>query len=355
MNRTLRLCSLLAAVLAAGLVGTSPADAHGSAPPAPDTLATGLVGPLQLDIGHRGQVYVAQSFAGQLSRLGDHGNVVSLASETVSVEGVASRKWAVAYTTRNDAEDPASLVAELKLRRADGSVRTVADLAAYEAAKNPDQLNRYGFRQLGDECLAQLPPELQPYTGQVDSNPYALANAPGGGWFVADAGANAILHVSRAGKVSTYFVFRPQKSVISAEAAAANGLPDCTVGATFAFEPVPTDVEVNAQGYLLTTLLPGGPEDASLGARGSLVRIGGDGEYSNLASGFLGATNLAIGQGGRIYVAELFGGQISMYRHGVVSPVLSVPSPAGLEYRQGRLYASTDVFGAGNVVSLRVT
>lgn len=354
MKRTLRLCSLLAAVLAASLVGTVPADAHRSSPSEPRTLATGLVGPLQLDIGHRGQVYVAQSFAGQLSRLGHGGTVVGLASETSSVEGVASRKWAVAYTTRNDAEDPASLVAELKLRRADGSVRTVADLAGYEAATNPDQLNRYGFRQLGADCLAQLPPELQPYTGQIDSNPYALANAPDGGWFVADAGANAILHVTRSGKVSTYFVFRPQKSVISAEAAAANGLPDCTIGATFAFEPVPTDVEVNAQGYLLTTLLPGGPEDESLGARGALVRIGGDGEYSNLADGFLGATNLAIGKGGRIYVAELFGNQISEYRHGDVTPVLSVASPAGLEYRHGRLIASTDVFGAGNVIAMRV-
>jgi hypothetical protein len=330
-----------------------PATGSPPAPPEPEPIATGLAGPLQLDVGHRGQIYVGQSFAGLLSRIGAGGNVVNLTSETASVEGVASRRWAVAYTTRAG-DNPSNLVSELKLRKPDGTVRTIADLAAYEAAHNPDQLQRYGFRNLDAECLAQLPPDLPlaPYTGQIDSHAYALAKTKGG-WFVADAGANAILKVTRSGKVSTYFVFRPQKAVVTAEAAAGLGLPDCTVGATFAFEAVPTDVEVNAQGFLIVSLLPGGPEDATLGARGSLVRIGGDGEYSNLATGFLGATNLAIAPHGRIYVSEIFGNQISVYHQGSVTPVLSVPSPAGLEYHRGALIASTDVFGAGNIVSIR--
>ena len=181
-----------------------------------------------------------------------------------------------------------------------------------------------------------------------------MANAPGGGWYVADAAGNAILKVSKKGKVSTYFVLRPQKAVVTAEAAALFGLPDCAIGATYAFEPVPTDVEVKRQGYLIVSMLPGGPEDASLGARGGVIRIGGDGEYSNLASGFLGATNVAIGKGGRIYVAELFANRVSVLRDGVVKTVADVPSPAGVEYANGMLYVSTDVFANGSIVTIDV-
>lgn len=318
------------------------------APEEPKVVASGLAGPLQLDVGHRGQIYTGQSFAGLLTRIGRNGNQVTLTSEPASVSGVASRRWSVAYTVRGD--DPANPLAQLKLRRANGQIRIVADLAAYEAAHNPDAGNRYGFRGLSADCLAQLPPDFQPYTGQVDSNPYALLNVPGG-WLVADAGANAILKVTKRGRVSTFFVFRPQKATVSAEVAASFGLPDCVAGKTFAFEPVPTDIEQNAGGYFFSTLLPGGPEDASLGARGALIRFDADGEFSNLASGFLGATNLAIGRGGRIYVAELFGNQISMFRHGTVTPVRSLPSPAGVEYSRGRLVVSTDVFGDGTIVS----
>ena len=352
MFRSTRALALVAAGAAtAGMLGATASPASGrTAEPQPIT--TGLVSPLQLDIGKHGEIYVAQSFAGILSRVDHTGDVVNLLSEPTSVSGVAAGRHSIAYTVRGD--DPANPLALLKVRRADGSVRTVADLYAFEAKRNPDAHNRYGIRGLSASCADSVPPELQPfvlpYKGAVDSNPYALLSGPGG-WFVADAGANAIVWVSTSGKVREVFTFRPQKSVITAEGAASVGLPECVVGKTFAFEPVPTDVEYTARGALVASLLPGGPEDASLGARGAIVRIGKHG-FTNLARGFLGATNLAVGKGGRIYVAELFGNQISMYRHGHVTPVVSVPNPAGLEYSHGTLIASTDVFGAGNIVAL---
>ena len=141
-------------------------------------------------------------------------------------------------------------------------------------------------------------------------------------------------------------------------------------GATFNFEPVPTDVEYDGRGALVASLLPGGPEDASLGARGSVVRITlhghhdrraskhamgwGRGHCGVVASGFLGATNVAVDPRGRIYVSELFGNQISVIGRGGARPLLSVPSPAGLEYSRGSLVASTDVFAAGNLVRIRL-
>ena len=73
-----------------------------------------------------------------------------------------------------------------------------------------------------------------------------------------------------------------------------------------------------------------------------------------LASGFLGAANVAVDERGRVYVSELFANQISVVRGGRGVPVASVPSPAGLEYSRGWLVASTDVFANGSIVRMRL-
>ncbi|WP_421734904.1 hypothetical protein [Cellulomonas sp.] len=73
------------------------------------------------------------------------------------------------------------------------------------------------------------------------------------------------------------------------------------------------------------------------------------------ATGFAGATNVAIGSGGTVFVAELYANQVSsVSRRGVVTPLVSLNQPAGLEWSHGKLYVSTDVFGDGKIVSLRV-
>jgi hypothetical protein len=99
----------------------------------------------------------------------------------------------------------------------------------------------------------------------------------------------------------------------------------------------------------MATLLPGGPEDDSLGARGSIWKIPGDFEVFEVASGFLGATNLAVGRPGYLYVTELFGNRVSELHNGVITPVINLPAPAGLEYDAGDLVVSYDVFGDGKV------
>ncbi len=63
-----------------------------------------------------------------------------------------------------------------------------------------------------------------------------------------------------------------------------------------------------------------------------------------VAGGFLGATNVALDDRGRIYVAELFGGKVSVIKHGDVSTVAELTNPAGVEYKDGKLYVSYDVF-----------
>jgi len=141
--------------------------------------------------------------------------------------------------------------------------------------------------------------------------------------------------------------------MITAEIAAANGLPDCTIGLTYNFEPVPTDVEVAPNGTLYVSLLPGGPEDPSLGARGSVYTVNPrTGTTQKIAGGFAGATNLALGPGGTIYVSELFADRIAVVRGGTTVDTIALSWPAAVEYARGTLYASTNVFGNGAVVTI---
>ena len=345
-TRTLAAVAAGATALVLSVPTSASADASVS-----DPIATGLAGPLQIAV-QSGNVYVGQSFAGLLTKVRPDGTTRDLTAQPGEVAGVAVRGNNVAFTfTGGDETHP---VARLMLRRADGVIRTVADLYRFEKTRNPDRRTRYGFLGLSEACAAAVPDEVggYPYRGQVDSHPYAVAKDPAGGWFVADAGGNTLLKVERNGRVGLVAVLPPQHAAITPEAAEQFGLPDCTIGTSYAFEAVPTDVEVDSDGSLVVSLLPGGPEDASLGARGAVVRVGPGGSTHTLGSGFLGATNVALGRHGRIFVAELFGNRISMLRNHTVTPVVDVPSPASIEFFRGRIYASIDVFGAGSIVTI---
>ncbi len=101
------------------------------------------------------------------------------------------------------------------------------------------------------------------------------------------------------------------------------------------------------------TSLPGGPENPSLGARGAVYRVNpATGSVTRIGSGFTGATGLAISPAGRIYVAELFGNQISALNNGGPQPLVNVNAPAALEWANGKLYATIDAFGSGAVVTI---
>ena len=71
------------------------------------------------------------------------------------------------------------------------------------------------------------------------------------------------------------------------------------------------------------------------------------GHLRRIATGFLGATNLAISPSGTIYVSELFGDTVSRVSKGGPVPVASIVGPAALEWANGRLYVGADAFGDG--------
>jgi sugar lactone lactonase YvrE len=182
---------------------------------------------------------------------------------------------------------------------------------------------------------------VRAYSGIVESHPYGLADAPGGGWYVADAAANAVLKVMPDGAVELVTVMPSQDLVATKKQAEATGLPGCVAGHTFRAEPVPTDVEVDDDGQLVVSLLPGGPEDPALGARGSVHRIDpATGEHTMVADEVATATNVAL-DGDTIYVTELFASKITeIAADGTKSLFAEKSTPAAVEWADGKLYAT---------------
>jgi hypothetical protein len=354
---------LLAGATVAAAVVTAPGTASAGSPshsgPTVTVLDRTVLAPFQLASGN-GTVYVADGGKSTVSKLTRSGLVqVAQGPQPGEIAGVAlNGAGDLAYTSTNYASGATALTVRPRHGR---SVTT--DLSTYERTRNPDSRIRYGIDHptpCQQEAFAPLGGAN--YNGQVDSHPYAVAALRGGAWVVADAGGNDLLKVDRHGRISVLSVLPRQPVTISASGAAALGLPDCVVGAVYNFEAVPTDVEVAANGKLIVSLLPGGPEDPSLGARGSVVSVNPrNGNVRRLATGLAGATNVALGDHGRIFVSELFGGQISVIDKGRLRPYVQLASPLGLTFRHGTLYAGTlgpsddqgNPTGPGTIVAIR--
>lgn len=329
----------LTAALASTALTSSPAATGASAATAPQstTIAKGLVSPLSIAVTDGGAVYYSQNFAGQL---------------WVKRPGAAPRRI---YSSPSGEEGPAEVGAVSTwrglvhfisgtdlMKRKDGRVRSIVDLAVHERRRNPDGGTRYGIRNLSDACASKWPGQAGPpsYRGIVESHPYATTRA-GRSIFVADAAANAILRV-RDGRVSTVAVLPPVPVRISEAMAERNGLPACVVGKTYHFEPVPTDVEWR-QGMLYVTSLPGGPEDGSI--RGAVHRINPrTGHRVKLAGGFVSATGVAVASDGTLFVTELFANRITRVTPaGGKRTFARTVWPSAVELKDGRLFVSTNV------------
>ncbi|GAA1902551.1 ScyD/ScyE family protein [Lapillicoccus jejuensis] len=308
-----------------------------------EVLARDVVGPFNLAV--RGDaVLVADGFTGLVSRVTD-GHSVPVVTNAPGAAGV---EWSTdgssfAYTTTDDSGNAAFVL------HRPGADDLVVDLSGYERMHNPDSVNTYGVLPSANACakafFRQVTQGPARYTGLLDAHPYSVAALADGTWAVADAGGNDILRITTDGTVSTMAVLPPQPITITAEQAAALGAPTCIVGTTYRFEPVPTDVEQAPDGRLWVTTLPGGPEGPELGARGSLYRLDASGGSAfKVATGFLGATNLAVGSGRdakAVFVAELFGGRIAKVQDGRVTTFAQVAGPLGVEVAGGSVYVST--------------
>ena len=275
-------------------------------------------GRLQFDVeGER--VVVAQNFIGVLlggERRRHPGR--SLATQkNGEVAGVAINGDSVAFLSTRFTRCP-RLVPQGGRRRGQPSPRSPTS-SSTRTRPNPDASQTYGFRQAQQELQEQAPQGLQevrlrPYKGIIDSHPYGLADNPVGGWYVADAAANA--HLSRErGRCRRAPSRRCRRRRPSSPRPPprTSGCRDASAGKSDAFEPVPTDVEVDDAGR--AGRQP--PARRSGGPVPRCTRRRGPGQpahrppHRTVGDGFAGAaTNVAV-DGTDVFVSELFGGKVS--------------------------------------------
>jgi hypothetical protein len=340
-RRAIVASSFALVLLAAGAAGTATASADQAAAPTAETLAKGLVSPLSLAVSGNGTVYVAQSFAGMLTKVEPGGRPEVLYTATkrgTSVGAVSQRRGSLRFATVKGTKSLLWAVGK------SGRPVKLANLGRFERKANPDQGVTYGFQGLDPACAAQLPEDVpNSYTGIVESNPYA-SEMTRRATYVADAAGNDILSVSRKGRVRALAVLPPVPLVVTAEIAAAAGAPACVVGKTFLFESVPTDVERKG-GSLYVSTLTGGPEDGSTGAQSRVYRIGiASGSVTLVAQGLVSAVGLDVSKRGDIFVSQLFTGQIAKIAKGssVATPWFSSKLTGDVEWTRRGVYATTN-------------
>lgn len=323
------------------------------------TLSDFALAPFNLAINHN-KVYVADGFLNTVGVIGQAPLVTADSGDVAGIDLTPDGKT-MAWTWSNDDHTDTRLTIRTR-----GKADVVAQIAAVEAAQNPDKVNTYGVLDYGAGATAskkacvnavfegmggeegQAPPVT--YQGLVDSHPYSVVRADNR-WIVADAGANNLWSITDKGVVSNLTVLPPQPLTFTAEMAnalgdmfgAPPGATACLEGVTYAFEPVPTDVEVARDGSLWVSVLPGGVESPIFGANGAVYKVNAKtGKATLVTKGFLGATNLAVAPEGTVYVAELFGGKVSKIgRNGAISTVANLPGALSVEVHGGFLYVGT--------------
>jgi hypothetical protein len=233
---------------------------------------------------------------------------------------------------------------------ADGAATSVADLAAYETANNPDV--------------------DQPGNTDPDSNVNGLA-ASDVGAVVADAGGNDLLTVAADGTISTVAVFPVVMQPAPPDPAAS---PDPSAEPVMVpMDPVPTSVTVGEDGAYYVGTLTGFPFPVG-GA--NVFRVVPGEEPTVYASGLTNIIDVEFGPDGTLYVLEIahdgllaalagmaesgpgMGGLLAVPPGGGEAQLIAsegLPMPGGMAVAEdGSIYVSTCSVcpGAGAVVKV---
>lgn len=310
MRRRLFVPAIAAAALAATTLAAQPASAADPPPPplpaGVTVLASGFQQPAHVAFGPHGTLYVADIGSMQISKVKLRTGASWVVTDKLGfAAGVDVGRDGHVYATSvlGNPEEGAVPARVVRLGH-HGTAKVVVDTLAYERAHNPD-----GQSQAVDSV----------------SNPYSVLKLRDR-LIVVDAGANDML-VVRGHHVRTLTVF----PVSHAGPCATQ--PENDPG-TFGCDPVPTDVEMGADGYLYVSGLGAFVEGHiwKVNPRtGAIVRSWG---------GLPPLTGLAIGKHGTIYAASLVANQVLRIRGGDID-VAEIPGAADAEYGHGMLVVSS--------------
>jgi hypothetical protein len=329
-----------AAALAAATGSLPSTPAHAADAPAPTVLARHLVAPLSLAVNREGVSFVSQNFGGPVLKVRPGHPTTEVIGDNGEVGALSRRGRTLTFAVTGEST-PTKAVALVKTLK-DGKVTKLGNLGRAETNRNPDADVEYGFTDLAEECAAQIDEDTfgpAVHTGVIESHPYGTAKI-GGTTYVADAAANVIWSLTADGPIRVLSLLPAIPAEVTADVADEYGLPDCTIGATFLTEPVPTDVEVGPDGLLYVTTLAG--EFPGAGAIFSIDPA--DGTTTPVFGGLFAATGLAVDRNGDMYVAMLFPNTIlKVPAVGEPEEFASVNQPAALEIARGDLYATTNV------------
>ena len=189
------------------------------------------------------------------------------------------------------------------------------------------------------------------------TNPYDLAAAPDGGFFVSDSGVNSILYVSKTGDISDYMVFL--KRGVQGPAGPID------------IEAVPTGITIGPDNALYAVTFTGHPYPRGEARVYRLVDVNGDGDAMDpeeaevFAKGFSVATDLVFDQNGGLLVtefstdmlrlvqelghrrAEEIPGRVVRWEDGIISVVAErLVSPTSVAVVDGRVFVSEEFIGS---------
>ncbi|MCW2622442.1 MAG: hypothetical protein JWL64_2044 [Frankiales bacterium] len=288
--------------------------------PAYVTVASNFAGPLHVDFGADGDLYVADAFAGQVVRV----NVATGARAAAATfpaafsPGVGLRGNTIYATVSEGGGDPSAQGPTHLVRvGAGGAFEEIADLLKFELDHNPDGQPQQGYTQ-----------------PDAISNPYAVLPV-GDVVLVADAAGNDILRVTRGGTVSTLTALPVSKKGVCATTTN-NGVPNGGC------DPTPTDLKLGRDGYLYVS---------GLGAEveGHIWKINPyTGAIVRQWDGFPPLTGVEIDSTGNLYAASLFTNQIFKITPAGQRLAAAVPGPSGLVWHNSHIWAgSVNLAGTG--------
>ncbi|MFW6174556.1 MAG: ScyD/ScyE family protein [Chloroflexota bacterium] len=328
--------ALALAMMIGGLVA---ADEHMS------PVATELERPRGLAVQDDGNLLVAEGAGGRILEVAPDGTVTEILTgiptttgmvegqeETTGVSTAIEMDGTYYYVVGEDLEGDVDGMESLYEFTPGEDPELIADLGEYERANNTD-----------DGTTPDGEPDLL-------SNPYDLVAAPMGGFFVSDAGANAVLHVTESGDITPYAIFPDRANPMSGTA----GEPTMDV--------VPTGLEIGPDDSLYMTSLTGFPYPSGEARVYRITDLNGDGDATDggeiriFAQGLTTATDLAFDSDGSILVTEFSTdmlaeepqpGRLMRYRAGSLSTVAEdLPSPTSVVVGEDEnIYASLELAG----------